>query len=109
MLSGDEVTFLTRMGERLLGVVIGGMSVYLGYSLFTKLPDKTDSSSKLILPGGISIWLSRVGPGLFFALFGAAIVLTAFTRGGQITSRSLITTDPNTGSKVVESTNVRSG
>ncbi len=110
MLTGDEISFLTRMGERLLGVLIGGMSVFLGYRLFTKLPEKTDSSGKLILPGGTSIWLSRVGPGVFFALFGAAIVATAFKQGVEMTSRvSVATTDPGGASKLMEETRSRRG
>ena len=110
MLTGDEITFLTRMGERLLGMIIGGMSVLLGYRLFTKLPEKTDSSGRLILPGGVSIWLSRVGPGVFFALFGAAIVATAFKQGIELTSRvAVATTDPGGASKLTEETRSRRG
>ena len=110
MLTGDDITFLTRMGERLLGVLIGGMSVFLGYRLFAKLPDKTDSAGKLILPGGISIFLSRVGPGVFFALFGAAIVATAFSRGVETTSRvSVATTDASGSARITEETRERRG
>jgi hypothetical protein len=57
-----------------LDTVIGGISIYLGYRLFLKLPEKTDSQGKVVLPGNISIYLSRVGPGVFFALFGAAVI-----------------------------------
>ena len=63
-----------RLLERILDVAIGGTSVYLGYRLFLRLPENTDSSGKVILPGNISIYLSRVGPGIFFALFGALVV-----------------------------------
>ena len=63
-----------RLLERILDVAIGGISIYLGYRLFLKLPESTDSSGKVILPGNISIYLSRVGPGVFFALFGALVV-----------------------------------
>ena len=65
---------ILRSLERILDAVMGGVSIYLGYRLFLKLPDKTDSSGKIILPGNISIYLSRVGPGIFFALFGAAVI-----------------------------------
>ena len=68
----DPISF--RALERILAVVIAGISIYLGYRLFLKLPDKTDSEGKFILPGNISIYISRVGPGVFFALFGAAIL-----------------------------------
>lgn len=63
-----------RSFERILDTVIGGISIYLGYRLFLKLPEKTDSQGKVVLPGNISIYLSRVGPGVFFALFGAAVI-----------------------------------
>jgi len=110
MVTGDDITFLTRMGERLLGVLIGGMSVFLGYRLFAKLPDRTDSAGKLILPGGISIFLSRVGPGVFFALFGAAIVATAFTHGVTTISRVAVsTTDPGGATRATEETRERRG
>jgi hypothetical protein len=51
-----------------------------------KLPEKTDSSGKVVLPGGISIWMSRVGPGVFFALFGAAIVAYSFASTVKVTN-----------------------
>jgi hypothetical protein len=65
---------ILRALERLLDAALGGLSIYLGYKLFLRLPDKTDSQGKVILPGNISIYLSRVGPGVFFALFGAAVI-----------------------------------
>jgi hypothetical protein len=74
------------MGERLLAVLIGGMCIILGYLLFTHLPQTTNSEGKIVLPGGISIWLSRVGPGVFFAVFGAIIVGTSFVEGIKIKS-----------------------
>ena len=65
---------IMRAIERILAVLIGGLSVYLGYNLFLHLPEQTDSAGKIILPGNISIYLSRVGPGVFFALFGVVVV-----------------------------------
>lgn len=65
---------LLRSLERILSVLIGGMSIYLGYRLFLKVPQQTDSSGKIILPGGINIFLSRIGPGVFFSLFGTLVV-----------------------------------
>ncbi|MFC1863101.1 hypothetical protein ACFL1Z_04045 [Thermodesulfobacteriota bacterium] len=68
---------LVRAIERIIGVIIGGVSVYLGYRLFLNLPDQTDSEGRFILPGNISIYMSRVGPGAFFALFGTAVVVAS--------------------------------
>ena len=58
----------------------------MGYRLFTNISGKTNSEGKIILPGGISIYLSRVGPGVFFALFGAIIVTASFYFGMTIVS-----------------------
>lgn len=75
-MDADMMTIM-RMAERLIGVLIGGMCVFLGYRLFMALPDKTDSAGKIILPGGIDIKLSRIGPGVFFALFGISVVISS--------------------------------
>ena len=65
---------LLRSLERLTVVLVGGLSIYLGYLMFLKLPEQKDSEGRLNLPGDISIYLTRVGPGTFFGLFGALIV-----------------------------------
>jgi len=62
------------MFERLLAAGIGGMSIYLGYCLFLALPDVRESSGEVRLPIDIRVVIARVGPGAFFALFGAAVV-----------------------------------
>lgn len=68
-----------RAVERLIGVLIGGGAIYLGFRLFMALPQrKSDAEGKFDLPGGISIYVSRVGPGVFFALFGTALVSLSF-------------------------------
>ena len=73
-----------RVVERVLAVVIGGLSIFLGYRLFIKLPEQKDSSGKVILPGDISIFFSRVGPGVFFSLFGAAVVVVSLQHGLEL-------------------------
>jgi hypothetical protein len=83
-----DVLLLMRMGERLLGLLAGVLCVVLGYRLFIRLPEKTDSAGKVVLPGGISIWMSRVGPGIFFALFGAGIVAYSFSSAVKVTNES---------------------
>lgn len=64
---------LVRMAERLLAVGIGGISIYLGFRLFTLMPDMPVGDADIKLPGGVSILVSRIGPGVFFSLFGAVI------------------------------------
>jgi len=68
----DPITY--RFIERLLAVIIGGMTVFLGYRMFLKIPESRDSQGKITLPWNITVVLSRVGPGVFFALFGAGVV-----------------------------------
>jgi hypothetical protein len=63
-----------RMIEQILAVAIGGVAIYLGYRLFLQVPERHDSQGRIALPWNITVLLSRVGPGVFFALFGAAIV-----------------------------------
>ena len=73
------VTF-ARTAERLMLVLAGMLAVWLGYRLFTQMPAADKSEGRLKLPGGVSIHLTRTGPGLFFALFGAAIIGYSVTR-----------------------------
>ena len=67
---------LTRAAERMLLVLVGALAIYLGYSLFLRMPNaakgRQDGEGKIELPGGVSIFLTRVGPGIFFALVGIA-------------------------------------
>ncbi len=84
-----DTLLLMRMTERMLGLLAGVLCVVLGYRLFIRLPEKTDSAGKVVLPGGISIWMSRVGPGCFFALFGAAIVAYSFTSAVKVADERL--------------------
>lgn len=64
-----------RALERLLIVLTGAMAMYLGYRLFALV---SSEAGELIAKGsGWSIRLVRVGPGVFFALFGASIVVYA--------------------------------
>jgi hypothetical protein len=75
------LTIVTRAFERLLVVFGGGLAIYLGYRLFLDMPQAERGSGKVNLPGGISIYLSRVGPGIFFSLFGAAVIGLSFHYG----------------------------
>ena len=68
------VTIVMRSIERL--VVVGGacIAIWCGYRLFLAMPSRERGAGKLELPGGVSIHVSRVGPGVFFTLFGEAIL-----------------------------------
>lgn len=74
---------LSRATERTLLVLIGGFAIYLGYKLFLHIPGADRSEGKLALPGGVSIFLTRIGPGVFFALFGAGVIGYSVTRPVQ--------------------------
>jgi hypothetical protein len=68
---------LLRFLERMVCVLLGGLAIYLGYRLFQDVPQLTDSSGKVVLPWNISVAVTRVGPGVFFALFGVVAVGTS--------------------------------
>ena len=77
----DMTTIIVlRSLERILGVLIGGGLAWLGFRLFLDVTAKADGSGKFVLPGGTAIHLTRVGPGVFFSLFGTAIVLISFLK-----------------------------
>ena len=77
---------MARAGERILLVLVGAMAVYLGYSLFRNIPNASRSAhgeGKIELPGGVSIFMTRIGPGVFFALFGIAVIGYSATKPVQ--------------------------
>lgn len=78
---------LARFVERIAAVLIGGMAIYLGFRLFREVPEHRGSAGKFALPWDISIAISGVGPGGFFALFGVAAVSLALIRPLEISSR----------------------
>jgi hypothetical protein len=92
---------LIRGVERLLGVLIGGFTVYLGFRLFLALPKKTDSSGRVTLPGGVNIYLSRIGPGAFFAIFGCTLVAISFLQQVRV-DRVRHTTPEESASAAIE-------
>lgn len=59
--------------ERLVAVGIAGMSIFLGWSLFSRTLDAPVGEASASGMGW-KLTVKRVGPGTFFALFGAAIV-----------------------------------
>ncbi|HEY4252970.1 MAG TPA: hypothetical protein VGM87_17300 [Roseomonas sp.] len=62
-----------RGGERLLVVMVAALCIWLGYRLFQAMPTVHRSDGRLELPGAKLI-LSKVGPGVFFAVFGAGVL-----------------------------------
>lgn len=77
----ELLTIEWRGIERLMVVGFGGLSIYLGYLLFIKVPTYKDADGKVTIPGGIVVVLTRVGPGVFFALFGSVILSVSLAFG----------------------------
>jgi len=71
-----------RSVERILATACGGLSIYLGYRLFQGgSSGRSRSSAHFVLGEKASIDLTKVGPGVFFALFGASVVALSLWRG----------------------------
>lgn len=60
---------------RLCSLLIGAFFVYLGYRLFSEVPVDNEGGAEISGPQGLTIKLTRIGPGVFFALFGTLIVV----------------------------------
>jgi hypothetical protein len=55
--------------------------------MFLAIPRAQTGEGKIELPGGVSIYVTRVGPGVFFALFGAVILGLGLYQGLKIEVR----------------------
>ena len=87
-MDSELIAVAARHLERLLIVLAGAGSIYLGYRMFLAIPRARDTGEgKLELPGGVSIYVTRVGPGVFFALFGAAILALGLRHGLSVEVR----------------------
>ena len=73
-MEAELIAIGARHFERLIIALSGTLSIFLGYRLFVAMPLAERGSGKIQLPGGVSILLSRVYPGVFFALFGALVI-----------------------------------
>jgi hypothetical protein len=62
-----------RGSERVLIVLAATLCIWLGYRLFQSLPTQHNAQGKLELPGA-KLTMSKIGPGVFFALFGALVL-----------------------------------
>ena len=85
----QSLVIVLRMVERILGVVIGGLLIYFGYRLFLDVRGKSareGGTGDFTLAGGNKLKLSKVGPGVFFALFGAGLIVFSLTRSVSLTT-----------------------
>jgi len=70
---------LLRGLERLIAVLAGAVAIYLGFRLFLAVPGADqDGRAELSFAKDSRIVLTRIGPGVFFALFGAAIIVSSY-------------------------------
>jgi hypothetical protein len=60
---------------RILALLVGAALCYLGFQLFRSIPVTEHGAAELSGAGGYTIKLTRIGPGIFFALFGTLIVI----------------------------------
>lgn len=78
---------ILRMLERIIIALCGGMSIFLGYRLFISVPFAKTGSGKFEFPKLGKIALSHIGPGVFFALFGAGILVVGLLQSTKYQSR----------------------
>jgi hypothetical protein len=79
----QSLTIIVGAFQRTLGILIGGMLVYFGYRLFLSLPGKRGrdgGSGEFSLGRSSKVKLSKVGPGVFFAIFGAGLIAYSFAK-----------------------------
>jgi hypothetical protein len=63
----------SREFERIMIIAAATWSLWMGWQLFLRLPSDIVQSGKLTF-SGLVIQLQRVGPGVFFAAFGAVVL-----------------------------------
>ena len=85
-LYNPNVMFVTQHLFKSLPYFIGLFGIYLGYRLF--ILGVSGNASLSIDTKTIKGQLINASPGLLFALFGTAIIVTAIWKGGFISIRS---------------------
>lgn len=88
-----DLVILLRFVERALAVAIGGLAIYLGYRLFRLVPESKNSEGRVTLAKDFSVVISRVGPGVFFALFGALAVAYSLHEDVSVTLSPIVATE----------------
>lgn len=68
---------------------ISGLMAYFGYRLFFAVPQQSEGGGRIEVPG-LTITLSRIGPGTFFAICAAGIVIASFAYPIEITGQGVL-------------------
>jgi hypothetical protein len=69
----EHTIVLSRSVEKILAALIGALAIFLGYKLFAA-PLGADGGGLIKVGEKLQIDISHVGPGVFFALFGAGLI-----------------------------------
>jgi len=64
---------IARTLERVLIIAIGGASLWMGWQLFLRLQTQIDQQAEFSYKD-LKVQLQKVGPGIFFALFGTVLL-----------------------------------
>lgn len=105
----QSLTILMGAFQRILSILIGGMLIYFGYRLFLSLPGKRGrdgGTGEFSLGGANKVKLSKVGPGVFFAIFGAGLIAYSFAKPMKVNipgAAPSAASVPNAGTAVVAS------
>jgi hypothetical protein len=74
---------------KLAVLAVGGLSLFWGYRLFEKgIPAPSQAASLKAAHGQSRLELENAAPGIFFALFGAAIVVSAVFKGMTLRAKT---------------------
>jgi len=71
--------FKSRSNERLLALAIAGLSFTFGFLLFVLVPDLSNVGTGNLELIKLKFKFANVGPGIFFALFGAIVTIYSIT------------------------------
>ena len=94
----QSLTILLGAFQRILSILIGGMLIYFGYRLFLSLPGKRGrdgGSGEFSLGSANKVKLSKVGPGVFFAIFGAGLIAYSFAKPMKVNIPAAAQTAPS--------------
>lgn len=82
----DLLPLLFRGSERILIVSVAALCIFLGYKLFKVVPSQHDGEGKFTL-GDLSMSLAKVGPGVFFSMFGAFVLYQSMSTQLEFNSK----------------------
>jgi hypothetical protein len=80
--SPENLVVIGRICERLIATAGGVLSLYFGWQLFHSGSEKYQKATMEL--GGWKVNFSKVGPGVFFALFGMYILYSAITNKADV-------------------------